>query len=133
MSNNDFGSYADDLNARIDDEVERVMRFAYQKLLAALVRRTPVKTGWTRANWQITNEFNEKRLPRVRTPKLANRWKYKEPTWLLNNVPYSLDLEMGSSKRLPPGCMFVRSREDLPGFFREGIKKERAESLVVSQ
>lgn len=111
------------------DEFERALvRFTERELPAAVaeasrglalavlegvVRRTPVDTGQARANWQVglgrapggtlgaTDPSGGTTI--ARGARLIARAQPFEAIWIVNNLPYVVELEHGSSTQAPSG------------------------------
>ena len=87
------------------------------QVFKGVVERTPVLTGWARANWQVT-----KGSPATgTTPKPSENNVLSQPQlpgipaggipsyWVTNNVPYIVPLENGHSKQIGKGYMVRRT------------------------
>lgn len=105
------------------------------KILRGVVRRTPVKTGRARGNWQvnvgsITSEELE-RLDKagnstIREGGMALAKLRKngigQIIYIFNNVPYIIDLEDGhSQEQAPVGMVKVTFAELAAGFSTSGF------------
>lgn len=94
---------------------------------ARLVSRSPVDTGRFRGNWQLTiGQAAGGAIPRIdkaplgSDPTGANKtqtaaavtgFKAGPSIWLVNNLPYGVELEYGSSTQAPNGMVRVTQRE----------------------
>lgn len=122
----------------IGDDIRRVMvhleeRTAKYVIVLALrmheelVKSTPVRTGWARANWRIG--FGAPPEGTVGSPNavgaaealqdfsiasfLANYRLKFGPVYITNHVPYIRDLDEGSSPQRPAGWVGVALRKGL--------------------
>ena len=86
-------------------------------VFSGVVKKTPVDTGWARANWIFTEDQPSTQLkpkpsennvlPEPQTPNIQSR---KFPIyWIANNVPYIIHLENGHSKQMGKGYMVRRT------------------------
>lgn len=97
------------------DTVARRLQFS---VFRGVVQRTPVDTGWARANWQMAKGARPTDNP---VPKPAKGNVISEPQpraqptagssvyWVVNNVPYIVPLENGHSKQMGKGYMVRRT------------------------
>ena len=84
-------------------------------VLEGVVARTPVRTGWARANWQVGLERPPKgvldetdkdgRTTVARGRAAIARARPFETIWIVNNLPYIGVLEQGSSRQAPRGMV----------------------------
>lgn len=113
------------ISALIEDATSREMISLALRIHSGLVRKTPVDTGWARANW----------LPSVGTPieettgspedidtsasaagalqVAAYRGFDQGPIYVANNVPYIGRLNAGSSGQAPAGFIEGVVRSEL--------------------
>lgn len=98
-----------------------------------VVQRTPVDTGWARANWELRQGSALPTEPSVPKPSRDNKLaapRAKLPPapefpvyWVLNNVPYIVPLENGHSQQMGKGYMVRRTlvavREEIRTLLRE--------------
>lgn len=122
VSRIDINNLISDLNRGITREVVRLAL----EIHATVVPRTPVDTGWARANWTISvgtfpeNPFGERiRGEGVRqavadsnlvTSRILAYNLTLGDVYILNNVPYIGDLNEGTSRQAP--AMFVEMAID---------------------
>lgn len=111
-------------NLRIDT-VTLVKKVGFD-LFSSIVRRTPVDTGWARANWFMTVSFpdytSQPAGPRqaykgggggaqaqatARANRTIGEYQSLESLWIQNNTPYIAMLESGSSQQAPSGMVAV--------------------------
>lgn len=102
--------------------MERVVRKVTLDVTANLIETTPVDTGWARANWvpSISAPFIASLANAQRTPAdvasassqqsagKAKVFGYKAhmgKVFVTNNVPYIIDLNMGTSRQATPGLV----------------------------
>lgn len=112
----------------VDYEVPRAaLKFqkdVYYAAIKMIIKRTPVKTGRARANWQVTRGGFSNAGPFKKTDKdgdetiakawrVVNRMRAYESCYFTNNVPYIERLEEGWSKQAPPGYMVRQTLEEL--------------------
>lgn len=113
---------------RFNVQGDVAMRHIASKLFENIIRRTPVDTGWARANWYPS--LNEKiDPPKEPAPKGAQNLPPSDPApvvargragdafWLQNGVPYIKNLENGSSQQAAEG-MVKLSIAEAETFFR---------------
>lgn len=102
--------------------VGRWQRKIYNETFALLVMRTPVRTGNTRANWQVTRtQFSTRYFPAMKDPDgaatiakgkavIAKIERYGN-AYFVNNVPHINVLEEGSSTQAPDGWIALTLAE----------------------
>lgn len=110
--------------------VQRVVRDLAVNITAELIERTPVDTGWARANWIPTIGASDNTpatgnpttaiVPAQRnrqeasTAALATGYRLERgAVFISNNVPYILRLNDGSSKQAPSGFVQASIRREL--------------------
>lgn len=104
------------------------MRQIALRLFENIIRRTPVDTGWARANWYAS--LNQKidppggpapegvaGLPPANPAGVVAQGRAGDAFWLQNGVPYIKNLENGSSKQAAEG-MVKLSIAEAETFFR---------------
>ena len=111
-----------------------VQRKVCLDLSAGVINDTPVDTGRARANWQpAVNRVADTALSATDASgaatiaKVVDTLKELRPGdtfTLVNNVPYILALEDGSSKQAPQG-MLKRNLERFPGVVRAAADEVR--------
>lgn len=109
-----FGSDMRRATQRIEDAHNNITRAATLDFFSGTVRDTPVDTGRARGNWQtavgvpIDGEISRDDPSgaaaiaeiEARTPAGAG-----QETFMVNNLPYIIELENGSSKQAPSGMV----------------------------
>lgn len=97
---------------------DTVARRLALSVFRGVVQRTPVDTGYARANWQMAKGVQPTGNP---VPKPASGNVLPPPTpdnlpstgipvyWVVNNVPYIIPLENGHSKQMGRGYMVRRT------------------------
>ncbi len=97
---------------------ERVIRKVTLDVTANLIETTPVDTGWARANWVpsisapfIASLANAQRTPADVSSAVGQQGEGKAKVFgyklhmgkvfVTNNVPYIIDLNLGSSRQAP--------------------------------
>lgn len=109
-----MGAQADAVVASIEALVATAAKALVLEIVANLVRATPVRTGWARANWipsisepaveavgspsSVSNDGQQEGIQQVLRFKLADA-----TLWIANNVPYISMLNNGSSTQAPAG------------------------------
>lgn len=97
------------------DVVARKLQF---EVFKGVVQRTPVDTGWARANWQLAKGPRPDGIvgskPSAGTvlpePAATNVSIGQAPVyWVVNNLPYIVPLENGHSKQMGKGYMVQRT------------------------
>lgn len=114
----------------LDEMVQKIS----ERLFENIVRRTPVDTGWARANWIPSigspddsvpesspgrDENIDDPLPRISLEVASG--KAGDIFFLTNSVPYILSLEYGHSAQAPNGMVRV-SIEEVRAFYQEALK-----------
>ncbi len=100
---------------------ERLMKKLTLDITSSLIERTPVDTGWARANWvpSVGLPFSETAGTREEAEagninvgrqqsgqaQLLGYTLTKGSIFISNNVPYIVDLEGGSSQKAPSGMV----------------------------
>jgi len=130
------------IRKEVPDAVVTVQRKTSLDALRKLVKRTPVRTGRARANWQVGINHCPNDIPypagdvfaggvapktRTKAPSLSvagqnavsagNRviGSIKKPCvcYIVNNVEYIAELEKGRSPQCPPGGMMALTVQEL--------------------
>lgn len=113
-------------------DTEEMVRKIAERLFENIVRRTPVDTGWARANWVPSINEIDARSPGERPPDgetvpepnpgaiaaVVQQGKIGDVFWLTNAVPYIRALEYGHSKQAPAGMVRV-SIAEVQTFYRQ--------------
>ena len=99
----------------IPEAVAEASRDLATWLLDGVVTRTPVDTGLARANWQVTlgrpatgtvsETDRDGRRTGARGRRVIMRAGPFETIWIVNNLPYVVELEQGSSAKAPAGMV----------------------------
>lgn len=111
---------------------EAMVRKIAERVFENIVRRTPVDTGWARANWVPSINEIDARSPGpgpkdgepVPAPDpgiisaVVQQGKIGDVFWLTNAVPYIRSLEYGHSKQAPAGMVRL-SLEEARRFYRD--------------
>lgn len=102
------------LNTKIKSD--KIVRKVALDVVRELVQRTPVDTGLARSNWFIGYERGSSVDPaksKNGAPSLARSAQFAanlgagSTFYIVNNVPYIMRLEFGSSKQAPAGMARV--------------------------
>jgi hypothetical protein len=125
-------SFVLDLSKFTDKAVgntEKVFRASSISLFSNIIKRTPVKTGRLRGNWQT--DINQPSVGTLNrngsTPAISeavstvNKATLDDSIFLVNNLPYANAIENGSSTQAPEGMVKVSIAE----FQREVDKQAR--------
>lgn len=114
-------SFSSDIRAwskKTQDAATRIIRGSALEIFGAIVRRTPVRTGRLRGNWQCeintipdgeVNTTASQALSRV--SKKTSLMKLTDRIYLVNNLPYAGVIENGSSTQAPNGMVKVTIAE----------------------
>jgi hypothetical protein len=107
-------------NSKVDKAATAIFRGTSLDLFAHVVRRSPVRTGRFRGNWQaeinkpakgIKRTLDKSGASAIRSAKNATgKVRLGESVFLVNNLPYSIKLERGSSDQAPRGMVRVTVR-----------------------
>lgn len=123
--------------ARANGNIDQVVRKVALDILRALVLASPVDTGRFRGNWfvqldtapQETSEVDDRKtgtagksfgqiLGSAETTKTVGRgytqiarFKIGDSLYILNHLPYSIELEYGSSRQAPNGMVRITAAE----------------------
>ena len=99
----------------LPEAVAEASRDLATRLLDGVVTRTPVDTGLARANWQVTvgrpaigtltGTDKDGRRTRSRGRRVIASAGPFETIWIVNNLPYVVELEQGSSAKAPAGMV----------------------------
>ena len=119
-----LGRFSDQLKQAGIDAGDIALKFQKRVALEALtriVKRTPVDTGFARANWQVAPTTNEGTVDGTDpggggtiAGGLSDINKVRVPfgvIWIFNNVKYIAFLEEGSSSQAPQGMVALTLRE----------------------
>lgn len=114
-------SFSNDIrrfNNKAEKAAEMVFRGSSLEILSAIIRRTPVKTGRLRGNWQTdlntfaagtTEDTASVALRNVR--RKTGSMKLTDKVTMMNNLPYAQVIERGSSMQAPFGMVRVTVAE----------------------
>ena len=124
-----FSSDLKGFTVKVQANSEKVFRGTSISLFRNIVRRTPVKTGVLRGNWQTdinrpssgTLERSGSAAANSEIVRVAGKAKLDETIFFVNNLPYSVPIEKGSSTQAPAGMVAVTVSE----FQREVNKQAR--------
>jgi hypothetical protein len=117
-------TFALDLRAfekKFGERADSLIRAAALDMLGAIVQRTPVDTGRARGNWQttigapaggtVTTLDPSGALARAKALGALATFKGGSSVFIVNNLPYIVPLEYGSSKQAPAGMVRITLRE----------------------
>jgi hypothetical protein len=110
------------------------------KLLIALINKSPVDTGRFRGAWVVGNNIADRREPNTpdktegesnisfqRARSLIAQLQPGDIVYISNNLDYALMLEYGWSKQAPQGMVSV-SLNEIEAWL-QGVKKTAIDSL----
>jgi hypothetical protein len=95
------------------DKIERVMRESVAEAGARIIERTPVDTGFARANWfpTLNGQIAAGGGGAVVASVSYSSAKIGDRLGLVNNTEYIKALEYGSSQQAPQGMVRVTARQ----------------------
>lgn len=105
---------------RVDADVDKTVRAVGLTLFAAVIKRSPVDTGRFRANWSVQSDLTPQTTPEkdklggatiAKAQAELETKKAGDSIKLLNHLPYSIELENGSSKQAPAGMVKITVTE----------------------
>lgn len=123
-----FQSEIKEFRRKVEKAADLVFRGTALEIFSKVVKRTPVKTGRLRGNWQC--EINAIPIGEVdSTPaqaltkivKITGQMKFTDSIYLINNLPYVEVIENGSSEQAPQGMVKITVAE-----FRDTVAKNAA-------
>lgn len=104
----------EEATANLNSWMDRTVRGTLLGLSARVIQTSPVDTGRFRGNWQPsisspdmkvdTNTSTAITLGKVKRT-IDGDFKIGRTFYLTNNLPYSIELEFGSSKQAPNGVV----------------------------
>lgn len=116
------------------------VRKVTNKLLIALINKSPVDTGRFRGAWVVGNNIADRREPNTpdktegesnisfqRSRSLIAQLQPGDIVYISNNLDYALMLEYGWSKQAPQGMVSV-SLNEIEAWL-QGVKKTAIDSL----
>jgi len=122
-----FASELRNFTVKAERNAEKVFRDTTIALFSQIIKRTPVKTGRLRGNWQTdVNREKEAVIERSGAEAAINEVVLEasqanlgDSIYLTNNLPYAKVIEDGSSTQAPSGMVKVTALE-----FEREIKKQ---------
>jgi len=122
-----FASELRNFTVKAERNAEKVFRDTTIALFSQIIKRTPVKTGRLRGNWQTdVNRKKETVIERSGADAAINEVVLEasqanlgDSIYLTNNLPYAKVIEGGSSTQAPSGMVKVTALE-----FEREIKKQ---------
>ena len=118
----DIKAFAMTTGTRMDLVVKKVVFDLY----GLVVKRTPVDTGYLRANWQVginvrpqgiigdagrKGKRDRHRASLTNAAKSMGDIRAGGVVYLVNNVPYALQIEFGGSKQAPEGMARISTQQ----------------------
>jgi hypothetical protein len=121
----DFGALANKTKADLSLVVRKVMFDAF----SSVVRRSPVRSGRFRANWNVTygqpsftvTDSTQQARAIAETQK-ALTLPVGGVVWMANGLPYANRLEHGYSKQAPAGMVRLAIAE-VQNYISQAVKK----------
>ena len=99
---------ADQFEEEIREAIAEEYRAVAFEFFARVVQGTPVDTGRARANWGLVDSVPDANED---SPVVHVTEGKIEVIYLYNNLPYIVELEMGSSKQAPAGFIRLAAAE----------------------
>ena len=94
----------------MEDDVAKAIESVSFKILAGVVKKTPVISGDAQNSWNISEgKINTSIKSKVRIP--GNKISGKKDVYITNSIHYISDLERGSSKQAPKGMVALTVNE----------------------
>jgi len=129
-----FNSELNDFTKKAGKNAEKIFRGTTISLFGRIIKRTPVKTGRLKGNWQI--DVNKpptgivsiddntplSQASGVSTAKVitgVGKPSLDDTIYMVNNLPYAKNIENGSSTQAPAGMVGVTAAE-----FEREIKRQ---------
>jgi len=113
-------SFASDMRRGVANQkkaISMIVRGTALDLSASIFRRTPVRTGRLRGNWQTElNGFSGGEVSSSpanaidQSKRIINRAKVEDSIFIVNNLPYAGVIERGHSKQAPQGMVGITIR-----------------------
>lgn len=111
-----FGVALDDFVKKAKGNMDAVVRKIVLDMGTRIIRRSPVRTGRFRANWQygetirpegVTIDVDKNGTATIRklSAAMSKRGAAGRIHWLTNNLPYARRLEDGWSQQAPAGMV----------------------------
>lgn len=110
----------------------QVKRAVVIELFSSVIMDTPVQTGRARGNWQISENTPAEGVVERMGHQVAiqevvkharNGVRVDSKTWLSNNLPYIVSLEMGASKDQAPAGMVRKNMTRVNRIIQENLRK----------
>lgn len=113
-----MGTFSLDINKfikKVEGRTDVVISKLVLELFNSVVMKSPVDTGAFRNNWYITGDPNsirqvQKNLEQVSPGSIA-KMASGGAVYIINNMPYAMKLEFGSSKQAPIGMARITVME----------------------
>ena len=109
-----FAGEIEAFNRKALKAANMVIRGTALDLSSSIIKRTPVKTGRLRGNWQTEingfpiSEINSTASQATaKNRQVINTAKIKDAIYFVNNLPYAGVIERGSSSQAPQGMVAV--------------------------
>ena len=108
-----FKSQIEDFTAKAMKAADMVFRGTALDIFGKVIHRTPVDTGRARGNWQTSvGTYQTDYTSRIgrslaEAGRVTKTWNIERPIYFVNNLPYIIPLERGSSKQSPRGMVRV--------------------------
>ena len=146
----EFNKTLKDISAALEGDIGTLVKSVSLELFSAIISRTPLDSGYARANMRIGNNFftrtlQRDRFPRKRDtplrvdppqhgavasdPKKDQKFDPLQNVFIFNAVPYIEQLEAGSSKQAGDG-MFANSITNFDIMLRRALKENRLDTYI---
>jgi len=100
-----FSRLLNEIGPAMKGNFELVKTAVVLRLWKEIIKRTPVKTGLARANWQIGVERNHDEVGLTPLSPDIKKMRKVDILFIFNNLPYIERLEAGSSTQAPVGMV----------------------------
>ncbi|WP_115746919.1 HK97 gp10 family phage protein [Escherichia coli] len=107
---------------QLDNQLDVVLQKVAIEILSRIVEKTPVDSGRARANWQVSlnvvpggyddDAFDKSGGTAISKGQAeALKAQAEDSVYIVNNAPYILKLEEGSSTQAPSGMVTITVQE----------------------
>lgn len=91
----------------MEKDIAKAMKSISLKVLASVVKKTPVDTGMAKNSWNLS----EGKIDTSLNNKVRDEISGKKDIYLTNSVDYIMKLENGYSKQAPKGMVALTVNE----------------------
>lgn len=121
----DINKFIKKVEKRADAAISKLVL----EMFNSVVRKSPVDTGRFRNSWYVTGNPNEIRLAQDAleqiSPGSVAKMAESGAVYIINNMPYAMKLEFGSSKQAPHGMARITVME-----FQRYLDKAVSEAIA---